>query len=74
MSARLLARRGDLGLVDVGGADDPFLPWRAAVRVGVGARDLPVLEGCVIVAAALFVVVQGAGLLLHSSLDPRARA
>ncbi|MGZ3422323.1 MAG: ABC transporter permease [Polyangiales bacterium] len=55
---RLLERRG-LGTV---------------LAEALGARDLPVLEGCVIVAAALFVVVQGAGLLLHSSLDPRARA
>lgn len=54
---RLLERRG-LGTV---------------LAEALGARDLPVLEGCVIVAAALFVAVQGAGLLLHSTLDPRAR-
>ncbi len=39
----------------------------------LGARDLPVIQGCVIASAALFVLVQGLGLRLHQALDPRAR-
>ncbi|MBI2390215.1 MAG: ABC transporter permease [Deltaproteobacteria bacterium] len=55
---RLLERRG-LGTV---------------VAEALAARDLPVLEAAVIVAAALFVVVQAAGTRVHAALDPRARA
>lgn len=54
---RLLERRG-LGTV---------------LAEALGARDLPVLQGCVIASAALFVVVQAAGVMLHARLDPRAR-
>ena len=43
------------------------------VSEALNARDLPVIQAAVIVSAALFVAVQGAGLLLHSALDPRAR-
>ena len=38
------------------------------------ARDLPVLEAGVVAAAALFVVAQAAGTLLHAMIDPRVRA
>jgi peptide/nickel transport system permease protein len=37
------------------------------------SRDLPVLEGAVVAAGALFVVVQSAAAFLHALLDPRAR-
>jgi peptide/nickel transport system permease protein len=43
------------------------------VSEALSARDLPVIQAAVIVSAALFVAVQGAGMLLHSALDPRAR-
>ena len=54
---RLLERRG-LGTI---------------VAEALSARDLPVSQAAVIVSAALFVVVQAAGTLLHTALDPRAR-
>jgi peptide/nickel transport system permease protein len=38
------------------------------------ARDLPVLEGAVVAAGALFVVVQSAAAFLHALVDPRARS
>jgi peptide/nickel transport system permease protein len=38
------------------------------------SRDLPVLEGAVVAAGALFVVAQAAGAFLHALIDPRARA
>lgn len=38
------------------------------------ARDLPVLEGAVVAAAALFVGVQMIAASLHAALDPRVRA
>jgi ABC-type dipeptide/oligopeptide/nickel transport system permease component len=38
------------------------------------SRDLPVLEGAVVAAGALFVLVQSLATLLHAALDPRARA
>jgi ABC-type dipeptide/oligopeptide/nickel transport system permease component len=37
------------------------------------ARDLPVLEGAVAAAGALFVVAQLGGTALHAALDPRVR-
>jgi len=37
-------------------------------------RDLPVLEGAVVAAGALFVAVQSVAALLHALVDPRARA
>lgn len=43
------------------------------VAEALSARDLPVIQAAVIVSAALFVVVQAAGTLLHAALDPRAR-
>jgi peptide/nickel transport system permease protein len=43
------------------------------VAEALSARDLPVIQAAVIVSAALFVVVQTAGTLLHSAVDPRAR-
>ncbi len=39
----------------------------------LSARDLPVIQAAVIVSAALFVAVQGAGMAMHAALDPRAR-
>ncbi len=36
-------------------------------------RDLPVLEGSVIAAGALFVVAQACGTAAHVAIDPRAR-
>jgi peptide/nickel transport system permease protein len=39
----------------------------------LAARDLPVVEGTVVISAALFVVAQGAGQRLHAFFDPRAR-
>ncbi|MDP8999859.1 MAG: ABC transporter permease [Myxococcota bacterium] len=36
-------------------------------------RDLPVLEGAVVAAGALFVVAQAIGTALHVTIDPRAR-
>lgn len=45
----------------------------SVVAEALSARDLPVIQAAVIVSAALFVTVQGAGMLLHSALDPRAR-
>jgi len=54
---RLLERRG-LGTV---------------VADALAARDLPVIEASVVLAAALFVVVQALGVFLHARLDPRAR-
>ncbi|MEO7092047.1 MAG: ABC transporter permease subunit, partial [Polyangiales bacterium] len=39
----------------------------------LAARDLPVVQGTVVVSAALFVVAQAAGHRLHAYLDPRAR-
>ncbi len=38
------------------------------------SRDLPVLEGAVVAAGALFVVVQTGAAFLHAILDPRARS
>jgi peptide/nickel transport system permease protein len=38
------------------------------------SRDLPVLEGAVVAAGALFVVVQAVAAFLHALVDPRARA
>lgn len=38
------------------------------------SRDLPVLEGAVVAAGALFVVVQSAAAFLHALVDPRVRA
>ncbi len=38
------------------------------------ARDLPVLEGAVVAAAALFVGVQIVAAALHAAVDPRVRA
>jgi ABC-type dipeptide/oligopeptide/nickel transport system permease component len=38
------------------------------------SRDLPVLEGAVVAAGALFVVVQSVATLVHALVDPRARA
>jgi len=43
------------------------------VAEALSARDLPVIQAAVIVSAALFVVVQAIGTMLHSALDPRAR-
>lgn len=43
------------------------------VAEALSARDLPVIQAAVIVSAALFVAVQGAGMALHAALDPRAR-
>lgn len=43
------------------------------VAEALSARDLPVIQAAVIVSAALFVAVQGAGMMLHAALDPRAR-
>jgi peptide/nickel transport system permease protein len=37
-------------------------------------RDLPVLEGAVVVTGLLFVLAQTAGTALHAAVDPRARA
>jgi peptide/nickel transport system permease protein len=50
-------------------------------RVGLGtliieaysARDLPVLEGAVLAAGALFVATQGIAAAVHAAFDPRAR-
>jgi peptide/nickel transport system permease protein len=55
---RLLERRG-LGTV---------------LADALAARDLPVIEATVLVAAALFVLVQGAGMRAHAYLDPRVRS
>jgi peptide/nickel transport system permease protein len=38
------------------------------------SRDLPVLEGAVVAAGALFVLAQGAAAFLHAVVDPRARS
>jgi peptide/nickel transport system permease protein len=38
------------------------------------SRDLPVLEGAVVAAGALFVVVQSAAAFIHALVDPRARS
>jgi peptide/nickel transport system permease protein len=38
------------------------------------SRDLPVLEGAVVAAGALFVVSQGIAAAVHASIDPRVRA
>ncbi len=54
---RLLERRG-LGTVLVD---------------ALAARDLPVLQACVLVSATFFVVVQALGVQLHAAIDPRAR-
>lgn len=54
---RLLERRG-LGTVLVD---------------ALAARDLPVLQACVLVSATFFVVVQAVGVQLHAAIDPRAR-
>lgn len=54
---RLLERRG-LGTVLV---------------EALAARDLPVLQGCVLASATLFVAVQLLGAELHGLIDPRAR-
>jgi peptide/nickel transport system permease protein len=37
-------------------------------------RDLPVLEGAVVAAGALFVVAQSLGTMVHAAIDPRARS
>jgi peptide/nickel transport system permease protein len=37
------------------------------------SRDLPVLEGAVVAAGILFVVVQTLGSALHAAVDPRVR-
>jgi peptide/nickel transport system permease protein len=37
------------------------------------SRDLPVLEGAVVAAGLLFVVVQTLGTMVHAAVDPRAR-
>jgi len=50
-------------------------------RAGIGtlilesyaARDLPVLEGAVVAAGALFVAAQGAAAAAHAAIDPRVR-
>jgi peptide/nickel transport system permease protein len=39
----------------------------------LAARDLTVIQGTIVVSAALFVVAQGAGQRLHAFFDPRAR-
>ncbi len=38
------------------------------------SRDLPVLEGAVVAAGALFVVSQGIAAAIHASIDPRVRS
>jgi peptide/nickel transport system permease protein len=38
------------------------------------SRDLPVLEGAVIAAGALFVLAQGLAAMVHAAIDPRVRA
>ena len=38
-----------------------------------GARDLPVLEGAVVLSGALFVAAQQAAAVVHGFVDPRAR-
>jgi peptide/nickel transport system permease protein len=38
------------------------------------SRDLPVLEGAVIAAGALFVLAQGVAAVVHAAIDPRVRA
>jgi len=38
------------------------------------SRDMPVLEGAIVAAGALFVLVQIAATALHAMVDPRARA
>jgi peptide/nickel transport system permease protein len=38
------------------------------------ARDMPVLEGAIVAAGALFVAVQAAAAAVHAAVDPRARA
>jgi peptide/nickel transport system permease protein len=38
------------------------------------SRDLPVLEGAVVAAGALFVVVQSLAAFVHAAFDPRARS
>ncbi len=38
------------------------------------ARDLPVLEGAVIAAGVLFVIVQATATAVHAAIDPRVRA
>jgi peptide/nickel transport system permease protein len=38
------------------------------------SRDLPVLEGAVVVSGAVFVAVQTLAVALHAAIDPRARA
>ncbi len=37
-------------------------------------RDLPVLEGAVVVTGLLFIVAQAMGVAVHAAIDPRARA
>jgi peptide/nickel transport system permease protein len=36
-------------------------------------RDLPVLEGAVVAAGALFVLTQGLAAAAHAAVDPRVR-
>jgi peptide/nickel transport system permease protein len=38
------------------------------------SRDLPVLEGAVVAAGALFVLTQGLAAAVHAAIDPRVRA
>jgi peptide/nickel transport system permease protein len=38
------------------------------------SRDLPVLEGAVVAAGALFVAAQGIAAVVHAAIDPRVRA
>jgi peptide/nickel transport system permease protein len=38
------------------------------------SRDLPVLEGAVVAAGALFVLAQGGAAFVHALIDPRARS
>ena len=38
------------------------------------SRDLPVLEGAVIAAGALFVLAQGVSAVVHAAMDPRVRS
>jgi peptide/nickel transport system permease protein len=38
------------------------------------ARDMPVLEGAIIAAGVLFVIVQAAAAAVHAAIDPRVRA
>ena len=38
------------------------------------SRDLPVLEGAIVAAGALFVATQGIAAAVHAAIDPRVRA